>query len=57
MSKKEKLSVLIIGCGNIAGGNKPIKGSVSISHANACKNNNNFKLTACLDINKKRSLE
>lgn len=57
MKRKEKLSVLIIGCGNIAGGSHLSNKFSSISHANAYKKNINFKLTACLDSVKKKSLE
>ena len=53
-----KLSVLIIGCGNIAGGyDETINARDSInSHAKAYSTNKNFSLEACVDIDEDLSL-
>jgi predicted dehydrogenase len=48
------LNVLIIGCGNIAGGYdlQKSKGSSPLGHAKAYQNHGNFKVLACIDPDK-----
>ena len=58
MSRKKKLSVLVIGCGNIAGYFENTKLKYPLTHAGAYKKNErNFRLSACLDIVKKKSIK
>lgn len=45
----EMLSVLIIGCGNIAGGFDAADGDAVLTHAGAYRRHGGFKLAACID--------
>lgn len=45
----EMLSVLIIGCGNIAGGFDAIDGDLILTHAGAYRRHGRFQLTACVE--------
>ncbi len=53
----EKLSVLIVGCGNIAGGldSNKIEDGPPLTHAGAFTLSPNFKIVGCVDIDKEKS--
>ena len=56
MPQKKKLSILLVGCGNIAGYFENTKLKYPLTHAGAYKKNiNHFRLSACLDVSKKKS--
>jgi len=54
---QDKLSVLIIGCGNIAGGFDAARpaDALPLTHASAFQQHGGFKLAACVEPNAKRS--
>ena len=52
---KQKLSTLIIGCGNIAGGyDQATTNKTLLTHASAYSNDGRFQLTACVEPNQQR---
>ena len=56
MIKKNKTySVIIIGCGNIAGGYDETLKKFPLTHAGGFKKSSNFKLVACVDKNIKKA--
>ena len=51
----DPLSVLIIGCGNIAGGYDKARDDKAIrSHAGAYRYDDRFRVVACIDPNEER---